>query len=164
MPKVLPIAIAILQCKGKFLFIKRRSAPYEGLWSLVGGKVGLGEHIHDAAIREIVEETGCKIVEDFSYRGFVSERLVQPSGELVSHFLIFVSYATISSFESNHREGDLALFTLSEIEDNKDTFLPSDYHMFKGFMNPANASQLYEAELVQANGRYTLNYYRMVSE
>lgn len=164
MPSLVPVAIAILQCGGKFLFIRRRSAPYEGLWSLIGGKIGLGEHVRDATIREIIEETGCDSVEDYSYRGFVSERLVGQNGTLLSHFLIFVSYARIANFQADHREGHLALFDLDEVGVKRDNFLPSDLFMFNGFMNLVEFPKLYEAELVQAGSKYRLNYYRTVSE
>jgi 8-oxo-dGTP pyrophosphatase MutT (NUDIX family) len=131
---------------------------------MVGGKVGLGEHIRDAAIREVLEETGAPSLDDYSYRGFVSERLVQPNGELSSHFLIFVNFGRISNFKEGHREGDLALFTSDEIETRKVEFLPSDWFMFKAFQQPVGSSQLYEAELVQEGSKYTLNYYRKVDD
>jgi len=164
MPTLVPIAITILSCQDRFLFIKRRKAPYEDLWSLVGGKVGLGEHIRDAAIREVLEETGAPSVVGYSYRGFVSERLIQPDGELSSHFLIFVGFGQISTFESGHREGDLALFTTDEIEARKEKFLPSDWFMFRAFLEPANSPQIYEAELIQDGSKYFLNYYRKVDD
>ncbi len=164
MPSLVPIAITILSCQSKYLFIKRRKAPYESLWSMVGGKIGLGEHIQEAAIREVIEETGARKVTDYSYRGFVSERLVRPDGELLAHFLIFINHAHIPDFRAGHREGDLALFSLNEVESCQDAFLPSDWLMFRAFRQPASLVQMYEAELVQDATDYKLNYYRKVSD
>jgi len=41
----------------KVLLIQRKHAPYEGGWSLPGGFVDMDEDLHDAALRELAEET-----------------------------------------------------------------------------------------------------------
>jgi 8-oxo-dGTP pyrophosphatase MutT (NUDIX family) len=127
---------------------------------MVGGKVGLGEHIQAAAVREVMEETGAPVVNNYEYRGLVSERLVESDGFLSAHFLIFVSYAEIPSFSENHREGDLALFTEDEIVSAKEQFLPSDYQMFKCFKESASIQSTYEAELLHDDKGYHLVYYK----
>jgi len=160
MTKMVPIAITILRCKEKYLFLQRRNPPYENLWSMVGGKVSLGEHIRDAAIREVMEETGAPEVLNYEYRGLVTERLIESDGTLSAHFLIFINYAEISSFAKNHREGKLALFTEDEIDVSRENFLPSDYHMFKSFKEHEVSSSTYEAELLHDDTGYRLNYFR----
>ena len=157
---MVPIAITILKCQGTYLFLQRRNPPYENLWSMVGGKVGLGEHIRDAAIREVIEETGAPEVHNYEYRGLVSERLIKSDGSLSAHFLIFVNYAEIPSFSKNHREGDLALFTEEEIVSTKDQFLPSDFQMFNCFKAKDAEITTYEAELLHDENGYHLVYYR----
>ncbi len=158
--KQVPIAITILRCADRYLFLQRRNPPYENLWSMVGGKVSLGEHIRNAAVREVMEETGAPEVTNYQYRGFVSERLVKADDSLSSHFLIFVSYAEIPSFHETHREGNLALFTLDDIQSLKEQFLPSDYQMFMCFKEPEPAGSSYEAELLHNTTGYKLIYYR----
>jgi 8-oxo-dGTP pyrophosphatase MutT (NUDIX family) len=160
MSKMLPIAITILRCGDRYLFLQRRNPPYENLWSLVGGKVALGEHIQAAAIREVMEETGAPEVKNYEYRGLVSERLIESDGSLSAHFLIFVSYAEISSFTENHREGDLALFSEDEIDSAKEQILPSDYQMFKCFKEPTSTPAIYEVELLHDEDGYRLIYFR----
>jgi 8-oxo-dGTP pyrophosphatase MutT (NUDIX family) len=155
---MVPIAITILKHDDGFLFLKRRNPPYENLWSMVGGKVSLGEHIREAAIREVMEETGTPTVSNYEYRGMVSERLLEPNGSLSSHFLIFVNYGEIPSFIENHREGTLASFTEDEVVTMKSQFLPSDYEMFQCFIE-SGGHTLYEAELLHDDG-YHLIYYR----
>ncbi|MHA2432489.1 MAG: NUDIX domain-containing protein [Candidatus Thorarchaeota archaeon] len=160
MPKLIPIAISILRCDDRYLFLKRRNPPYENLWSMIGGKINIGEHIVAAAIREVMEETGTRKVDSYECRGIVSERLVQADDTLSLHFLIFVGYAEISDYRENHREGELALFSLEEVNRLSDQFLPSDLRMFNSYRTTTDSPLLYEAELVHENGRYTLGYYR----
>jgi 8-oxo-dGTP diphosphatase len=42
----------------RVLLIRRGRDPGRGLWAPVGGKVGLGERLAEAALREVREETG----------------------------------------------------------------------------------------------------------
>ena len=43
------------------LLIRRARAPFEGHWSIPGGKVEFGETLEDALVREVREETGVEI-------------------------------------------------------------------------------------------------------
>ena len=45
---------------GEILMIRRGRAPRLGEWSIPGGKVMRGEALHDAALRELLEETGVR--------------------------------------------------------------------------------------------------------
>jgi ADP-ribose pyrophosphatase YjhB (NUDIX family) len=157
--QILPIVITILECENRYLFLKRRKEPYANLWSLVGGKVDAGEHIRAAAVREIMEETGASQVADYKFKGMVSERLVGPTGSLISHFLIFVGRARIDEYHPHNREGDLSLFTKDDINSGRYPFLPSDRRMFDCFQGQASLPEIHEAEMVQDNG-YHLTYYR----
>ncbi len=159
MSVVLPIAITILRCKGQYLFLKRARAPYEGLWSLIGGKVKPGEHIGTAASREVMEETGASSLNHQQHRGIVSERLVDANGSLLSHFLIFVGFAEVDRYEPKSIEGDLSLFNEEQIEQERDVFLPSDLCMFRHFKSKTKCATLCEAEMVRDNG-YRLVYFR----
>jgi 8-oxo-dGTP diphosphatase len=44
----------------EILLIKRKHEPFENHWALPGGFCDEGETSHEAAIRELFEETGCK--------------------------------------------------------------------------------------------------------
>jgi len=46
---------------GRLLLIRRRDPPDEGLWTVPGGLVKLGERVEEAAVREVEEETGVKV-------------------------------------------------------------------------------------------------------
>jgi len=57
---------AVIWKNEKFLLIKRGKHPRLGEWSIPGGKQELGETIKEAALREILEETGLKVkITDF---------------------------------------------------------------------------------------------------
>jgi 8-oxo-dGTP diphosphatase len=46
----------------KVLLIRRKTPPFEGMWAIPGGFVGLTESLEDAAMRKLEEETGVKDV------------------------------------------------------------------------------------------------------
>ena len=70
MPREYPeypiLSVAAVAIKdNKMLLVKRRAPPGEGLWSIPGGVVELGERLHDALKRELHEETNleCEIID-----------------------------------------------------------------------------------------------------
>jgi 8-oxo-dGTP diphosphatase len=58
---------------GRLLCIRRGHGPGAGLWSLPGGRVEADETLHEAVVREVMEETGLEVVVD-GFVGYV-ERL-----------------------------------------------------------------------------------------
>ncbi len=61
-PKRPMIGVGVVVCRGPdILLIKRGKAPRMGSWSLPGGLQELGETVHQAAAREVMEETGVTI-------------------------------------------------------------------------------------------------------
>jgi 8-oxo-dGTP diphosphatase len=55
------IALTFHQGTLKILMIERAHAPFEGHWALPGGFVDEGESPHEAAARELLEETGVRL-------------------------------------------------------------------------------------------------------
>lgn len=57
-----PIAatIAAVVRDGQVLLVRRAHAPDAGRWAFPGGKIQAGEAVHDAALRELYEETGVR--------------------------------------------------------------------------------------------------------
>jgi ADP-ribose pyrophosphatase YjhB (NUDIX family) len=49
---------ALVQADDRFLLVKRGREPQVGLWAVPGGKVGWGETMKEAVVREVAEETG----------------------------------------------------------------------------------------------------------
>lgn len=59
-PPERPIAatIGIILRQGSVILVRRANPPDAGRWGLPGGKINKGETIAEAAVREILEETG----------------------------------------------------------------------------------------------------------
>jgi mutator protein MutT len=47
---------------GRILMVRRGHGPAAGTWSVPGGRVEVGETLHEAVVREVVEETGIQVV------------------------------------------------------------------------------------------------------
>ena len=45
----------------RVLLVRRGKPPREGAWSLPGGRQRLGETVREAAVREVLEETSCRV-------------------------------------------------------------------------------------------------------
>ena len=54
-----PTADVIVDIDGMILLVERKNPPYG--WAIPGGFIDYGESAEDAAVREIMEETGIKI-------------------------------------------------------------------------------------------------------
>jgi 8-oxo-dGTP diphosphatase len=48
----------VRDARGRLLMIRRGTPPGQGLWSVPGGRVEPGETTEQAAVREVLEETG----------------------------------------------------------------------------------------------------------
>jgi 8-oxo-dGTP diphosphatase len=59
-PRPIPATIAAVVRDRHVLLVRRANPPDAGRWGFPGGKIEQGETIKDAAIRELLEETGVR--------------------------------------------------------------------------------------------------------
>lgn len=57
----LAVSAFVFDAEGRLLVVRRGRPPGEGLWSVPGGKVKLGESLAAAVAREVREETACEV-------------------------------------------------------------------------------------------------------
>jgi len=56
------VGAIVTDASGRFLLIQRGQEPALGCWSVPGGRVEAGESDVDATAREVLEETGLRVV------------------------------------------------------------------------------------------------------
>lgn len=78
---------AIVIHAGRVLMVKRAKPPEQGKWSLPGGSLDLGETCAEAAIREVMEETGI-IAEAVSVLTAVDRIDHDANGAVQYHYLL----------------------------------------------------------------------------
>jgi 8-oxo-dGTP diphosphatase len=86
----LAVSAAIVR-EGKFLVVRRARPPADGLFSLPGGVVELGERVTDAVVREIAEETRMSI-EPLALAGF-RETIVRDGDDRVERHFVILCFA-----------------------------------------------------------------------
>ena len=147
----LSVAIAALIHNNKILMIKRAKGSYSGLWGFPGGKIEFDEHVSEAAVREIFEETG--IESEFKkHLGFVSEHLMEDK-KIIRHFLLHICELNPKNTEFVEGcEGELAWFDLDNISRVKEHLIPSDFLIINNLIK--NSGSTYYNCVIEKSGDF----------
>lgn len=87
---ILAVSLAVFRA-GKVLLATRTKPPAKDVWSLPGGKVEAGETLEEAAIREVLEETGVT-AEIIAFNRHV-EVIRRNDDGLIAHHFVIASFA-----------------------------------------------------------------------
>jgi 8-oxo-dGTP diphosphatase len=82
---------AVVVKDGRVLMITRAQPPRQGLWSIPGGVVELGEALREAAAREVREETGVEA--EMGEVLTVVDRILQDEAGRVQYHYVIVDFA-----------------------------------------------------------------------
>jgi len=103
MPRIPAVLVYAVQ-DGRVLLMHRHKEPNLGLWIAPGGKIEVDESPHDAAAREMHEETGL-IVDELEWRGCTE---VSPLPDWQWMLFIYVARSFHGWLQEDLREGSLA--------------------------------------------------------
>lgn len=87
------------------LIIQRGNEPDKGLWSIPGGMIGYGERADVAAIREVEEETGLKVLE-LEYVADIVNKIIYDDREKLKYHFIIIDYVSTKFKGVAHAEDD----------------------------------------------------------
>ncbi len=129
----LSVAVSVVRDGDRVLLIRRERGSYAGMWALPGGKIEADEHLDEAAVREVAEETGIDAVFD-EHLGVVSEHL-RKGGETENHFLLHVCMLDTATDEIRSTdEGEARWFDVAEIGEMQDAIVASDFRILEEVM------------------------------
>jgi len=103
----MPLALVVARCQGKILFIFNQ---WRNSWELPGGMIEQGELPHEAAIRELAEESGQR-VPLVHYAGWMKFRL-KPDDRLELGVLYRCELERLQSFVANTESSKMILWDL----------------------------------------------------
>jgi 8-oxo-dGTP diphosphatase len=128
----LAVVIAMITDGTKICLLKREKRPFQGYWSLIGGKLRHSETVVEAAIRESKEETGLDVELDH-FCGFCHEH-VKENGEIKHSFLFMVCKMNVVGGKLKESdEGKVAWFDLASLTTEK--VVQSDLWMVENMLS-----------------------------
>jgi len=81
---------AIIVDRDRVVLVKRGHAPLQGEWSIPGGVLEVGETLRQAAVREVLEETGLRVEVD-ELLG-VYDRILRDADERTLYHYVLIDF------------------------------------------------------------------------
>ncbi|MPZ58198.1 MAG: NUDIX domain-containing protein [Rhizobiales bacterium] len=82
----LAVSAAIFRA-GQVLLVKRTRPPVTGVYTLPGGVVEIGETLHEAVVREVMEETSMEVM-PIALAGYRNVVIRDADGKVERHFVV----------------------------------------------------------------------------
>lgn len=120
-------AVNVTNSAGQVLLLKHNNPPFIGWYGVPAGLVHQGEHLQDAAIRELFEKASIK-ARDVSFAGVLDFQYIEPvSNDLFVHTIAFV-YSYRIAGNGDQLEGAISHYgTLMWSDLSEDRILPEVY-------------------------------------
>ena len=123
-PQAPRAAVAVVARAGtappKYALVRRSKAPGEGLWSLPGGGIDVGESTMDAARRELREEPGLSNAAWLFFHYTAAAAIyTDASDEVEFHYLIAETFCALSHAEplaAGDDAGEARWWSLQDVE------------------------------------------------
>lgn len=129
---MLAISLCAILREGTILLLRRAKPPYQGLYSLPGGKIHPGESVTEAACREALEETGLRC-HATGVCGVATETITHADGSPQAHFLMYLVRLNAEAGEPQPGvEGELAWFPLTPPPEAG--LIPTDAEMIRRYV------------------------------
>jgi len=129
--KILNCVLCAVEKDGQLLMLKRNKEPYRDYWTLPGGKIEFGEHVEDAAIREMKEETNldCNVEKICG----IGTEILWENKKVKGHFLMFVVKLIPKHYDIiESHEGELMWVEYDKLKELK--VVPSDYELLRRYV------------------------------
>lgn len=124
----LPVMLVAVINKNQILLIKRNKRPYQGYWSMIGGKINLEESFEEASKRIVKEKTALD-TEFISMNSVLHERVADENVIKHSFIHFFVKMNANETKVKISERGELKWFKISSVE--KEKIIPSDLWLIK---------------------------------
>jgi 8-oxo-dGTP diphosphatase len=122
------VAVAVISMDGQLVLGRRAINPRRGHWSFPSGYVNRGEAVHDAAVREVLEETNL-VVEIDRLLGLYSET----DNPIV--LAVYVAHPVGGCLTAGDETSEVGLFSpdsLPELAFPKDSRILRDWRLLMG--------------------------------